>query len=49
LAGIEDELAALDFDLACTLRLSIYDTDCQKNQAALIADEVVKRVFGDDS
>lgn len=27
---IEDEVAALDFDLACTLRLKLYDDEREK-------------------
>ena len=48
LAGIDDDIAALDFDLACAFRLEIYDNDKLKTQAKRIAYEVSK-IFGDGS
>jgi hypothetical protein len=47
LAGIKDEMAALDFDLACAFRLEIYDNKCRHDQAKLIAYEVGKMLSGD--
>lgn len=44
-AGIEDEVAALDFDAACMLRLQAYDTKRDERQAQRIAAEVVKAVL----
>jgi hypothetical protein len=46
LAGISDENAALDFDLACTVRLNAYHMERDENRAKLIAYEVSK-LFGD--
>ena len=46
LAGIKDEIAALDFDLACSFRLEIYEGEKMKTTAKLIAYEVSK-IFGD--
>lgn len=46
LAGIKDEMAALDFDLACAFRLEIYEGERMKANARLIAYEVSK-IFGD--
>lgn len=40
LAGVTDEFAALDFDVACTVRLNHYDADCREQQAILIAAKV---------
>lgn len=48
LAGITDECTALDFDIACTLRLAIYDNEVRARQAQLIAFEVSK-LFASDS
>jgi hypothetical protein len=48
LAGVDDEIGSLDFDLTCTLRLEVYDFECRKAQAKLIAIEVSK-MFGDKS
>lgn len=31
MAGITDEVSALDFDLACSLRLQIYDNRRERN------------------
>lgn len=49
LVGIEDPLVALDFDLACTLRLLQFDNDMHEAQAKRIAYETVKMAFGDGS
>jgi hypothetical protein len=38
-------MAALDFDLACALRLEMYEGKCRQEQAQLIAYEVSK-LFG---
>lgn len=46
MAGITDSLAALDFDLACSLRLTIFDNEAQKAQAKRIAFEVGKMLTG---
>ena len=46
LAGISDEIAALDFDLAHSFRLEIYDTKRAENLAKLIAIEVGKMLSG---
>ncbi len=48
LAGIADEMAALDFDLACAFRMEIYEGETRKTEAKLIAYEVSK-IFGDGS
>lgn len=45
---IRDEVTALDFDLACTLRLTRYDNECNEAQAKLIALEVSKMFSGSD-
>ena len=45
LAGIECPNAALDFDLACTIRLNAYDLEVDQTRAKLIAYEVSK-IFG---
>lgn len=47
LAGVEDDIAALDFDLACTLRLQQYDMDVAEMQAKRIAHEAAIAMFGD--
>ncbi len=39
-------MAALDFDLACAYRLDLYDGECRKAQAVLIAAEVLKGFSG---
>lgn len=46
LAGINDENAALDFDLACTIRLNAYEMERDQMRAKLTAYEVSK-LFGD--
>jgi hypothetical protein len=46
--NIRDEVAALDFDLAVSLRLLTFDNEQQKNQARLIAYEVGKLFGGVD-
>lgn len=46
LAGIQCPTAALDFDLACTIRLNAWDMERDKTRAKLIAYEVSK-MFGD--
>ena len=48
LAGITNDIAALDFDLACSFRLELYDIEKDKTRAKLIAYEVSK-MFGDSS
>ena len=48
MAGIEDEMAKLDFDLACAFRLILHDNECREGQAKLIAYEVSK-LFGSES
>jgi hypothetical protein len=48
LADIRDDIAALDFDLACAFRHEIYETEKAKTLAKLIAYEVSK-LFGDGS
>ena len=48
MAGVDDDIAALDFDLTCAFRLVMYDNECRKGQAKLIAYEVSK-LFGDGS
>lgn len=40
LAGINDEIAALDFDLACSFRLEIYEDQKLETLAKRIAREV---------
>jgi hypothetical protein len=47
LAGVDDEMAALDFDLACAVRLDIYDGEARKASAILIAQEVAKVFVGE--
>jgi hypothetical protein len=47
LAGVDDEMAALDFDLACAVRLDIYDGEARKATAILIAQEVAKVFVGE--
>jgi hypothetical protein len=49
LAGLPDDVIALDFDLAATYRLDLYDRDCRKQQAQMIAIEVSKMLFGDNN
>lgn len=39
-------MAALDFDLACAFRLEIYENECRKAEAKLVAYEVGK-LFSD--
>jgi hypothetical protein len=46
MAGIDDDMGALDFDLTCTLRLEIFDFECRKTQAKLTAIEVSKMFSG---
>lgn len=48
LLGIKDEVCALDFDLACALRLISFDNECRENQAKLTALEVGKLFGGTD-
>ncbi len=38
--GIDDDVAALDFDLACAYRLELYDKQCRKEQAKQIIIEL---------
>lgn len=45
MAGIRCPNAALDFDLACTIRLQQYDLEAVETQAKRIAYEVSK-IFG---
>lgn len=45
MAGIQDETAALDFDLACAIRLNQYSIERDELRAKLIAYEVSK-LFG---
>ena len=42
MAGVSDDIAALDFDLTCAFRLEIHDRQCREAQAKLIAIEVSK-------
>lgn len=44
--GVRDEVIALDFNLAVTLRLSRYDNEVMRTQAKRIAYEVSK-IFSD--
>ena len=46
MAGVEDEMAKLSFDLTCAYRLVLHDNECRKGQAKLIAYEVSK-LFAD--
>lgn len=46
--GIKDEVVALNFNLAVTLRLSRYDLEVMKAQAKRTAYEVSK-IFGDSN
>lgn len=48
MAGIPCPVAALDFDLACTIRLNQFDLERDQMRAKLIAYEVSK-LFGDGS
>ena len=41
----DNDLACLDFDLACSLRLQKYDIECDQTRAKMIANEVSK-MFG---
>lgn len=43
----EDDPAILDFDLACTLRLQIYDNEVRKAQAKEMGRELAKALIGD--
>lgn len=47
LVGIDNSVAALDFDMACALRLIKFDNEAAEMNAKLIAYEVVKAAFGD--
>jgi len=47
LAGIEDETLALDFDLACTVRLNQFDGDQDKLRAKLVAEYCIRAFNGD--
>ncbi len=44
LAGVNDGMAALDFDLACTIRLHQYDIDTAKARADYLAAKIVEGV-----
>lgn len=46
LVQIADPLVALDFDLACTLRLMEFETRTMEAQAKRIAYETVSLAFG---
>lgn len=46
LAGIEDEVAALDFDLCCTLRLLHYDNKRAKAQNDDLVESICERLLG---
>jgi hypothetical protein len=46
LAGIKNEIAALDFDLACTLRLQIYDNQAEKARVDYLANEILGGLLG---
>jgi hypothetical protein len=46
--NIRNEIVALDFDLACTLRLIRYDNERAETQAKLTAIEVGKLFGGGD-
>lgn len=48
MAGLTCPNASLEFDLACTVRLSKWDAERDENLAKMIANEVAKRVFGSD-
>ena len=48
LADIQDDIAALDFNLACGYRLELHEMEKAKTNAKLIAYEVSK-LFGDGS
>lgn len=48
MAGIDDDIAALDFDLAHAVRLEVYDARCREIQAKLIAREVGRLFAGDE-
>ena len=45
--GLNDDLIALDFDMAATYRYDLYERDARKQQAQMIAMEV-SRLFGGD-
>lgn len=47
LVEILDPAVALDFDLACSLRLLHHDNSVQEAQAKRIAYEVCKMAFGE--
>ena len=47
LVGLNDDLIALDFDMAATYRYDLYERDARKQQAQMIAMEV-SRLFGGD-
>jgi hypothetical protein len=44
---IEDRVSALDFDLACTVRLNYFDTERMQAQAKFTAYEVSKMFGGE--
>lgn len=46
MAGIEDATLALDFDLACTVRLNQFDGDQDKLRAKLVAAYCIKAFNG---
>lgn len=49
LIEIHNPIAALDFDMACSLRLIEFDNGVAETNAKMIAYEVVKAAFGDGS
>lgn len=44
---VEDEAAALDFEMAIAFRLLVFDNECAEAQAKRIATEVSKALIGD--
>jgi hypothetical protein len=44
--GIKNEVAALDFDRACSYRLLVFDNERQVGTAKLIAYEAAKAILG---
>jgi hypothetical protein len=47
LAGLPDDLIALDFDLAATYRYDLYERDARKQQAQMIIEELGKAWGGE--
>ena len=48
MAGIDDAMLALDFDLACTIRINQHDADQDKHRAKMTAYYCIAMFNGED-